>query len=122
MSDEDREFEGVRLSRKEDKKIEQLDLFELDDVIYTIPAKVGYNFTVKAMEVAATAGDRTAQLWALQELIGPKAYNALLEFDDLEEEDFEKILEVVDKVALGGSRGKGNRAQRRAQSRRRARD
>lgn len=93
-----------------DRKME--DLFSIDGVTYQIPVRVGANLTLGYLRVARTHGDASAIGWAAEKVLGEKAYLALMECDDLTQEDLEAVFSVVHTKIMGAmeaGKGKGPR-------------
>lgn len=91
-----------------DRKME--DLFSINGVTYQIPARVGANISLGYMKLARERGDMIAIGWAAEKVLGEQAYSALMECDDLEQEDLEAVLAVVHKKIMGAvevGKGKG---------------
>lgn len=90
-----------------DEEVETITLFTLDGVEYKIPTKVGHNITLQAMEVYVKSGSQdAAALWSLEYLLGAKGWQALKDFDELTEENFEQIMEVAENIVIGPGKKK----------------
>jgi hypothetical protein len=93
-----------------DRKME--DLFSIDGVTYQIPARVGANITLGYLRLARTNGDAAAIGWAAEKVLGEKAYTALMECDDLTQDDMDAVFAVVHVKIMGAmeaGKGKGPR-------------
>jgi len=95
-------------------EVEEVTLFVIDETDdggerteYTIPKKVKFNVTLQATEILAQRGEHAAGVWMLRELLGEDGYEALINFDDLERDDFNQICEIAANVVLGPAEGRG---------------
>ncbi len=97
----------------EDAPPEMVDLFSIDGVTYQIPSKPRVNVALKYLWQARTVGEDHAAGELLESLLGPKGFQALVEYDDLTPEQFANILGAAQKVTLGameaaqGNSGRG---------------
>lgn len=78
-----------------------LDLFSIDGVTYQIPAKPRVNIALKYLWHARQYGEDRAAAELLESLLGPKGFQALVEYDDLKPEQFMSILAAAQTVTLG---------------------
>jgi hypothetical protein len=83
------------------KKQDRVTLFTIDDVEYTVPAKPGVNVTLKFLnEMRKSNNEMFAAMALLETMLGAKAYNDLLEYDELQDEQLSAILEQVVALAM----------------------
>jgi hypothetical protein len=88
-------------SSKSAKEVEQIELFSLDGVSYTIPNKARVNVGLRFMKIMRDEGEQAASAWLLEELIGKEGFEALMNFEDLTPEALTTITEAAAKVVLG---------------------
>lgn len=93
------------------------DLFSINGVTYQIPARVGANISLGYMKLARERGDMIAIGWAAEKVLGEKAYTALMECDDLTNDDLEAVLGAVHLKIMGAMElGKGKDREVRTDS------
>lgn len=100
---------------------DRIELFRLSDDpadIFYIPAKVGPNVTLKYLRDVNRRGETAAMGALLERMLGREAFDALCEYDDLTEAEMDAIGKAVEKHVMGSGPLAGNRASRRAGSRR----
>lgn len=108
----------IEVTGKEHEKVHLFSIVEDGETKeYFIPKEAPYNLTLAALKVAANAGPLAAQIFAMEELLGEEGFNALLDCDELTEAQFDAIADHINKLTMGESKGKLNRASRRAQMR-----
>lgn len=98
------DFEPVRFvtKRPEDREpVERVVLFSLDDKDYTIPRKFPVSLGLKVIRTMRKRGQEIAMAELLEEVIGEDAYEALVNYPDLEDSDIERLMEIVQSLALG---------------------
>ena len=91
---------------------EMVDLFSVDGTVYQMPVKVGAGMALGYMKMTRTHGQDAAMGWALVNVLGTDAYDALTNCADLEVEDLEAIMKVVHDNVMGAveaGKGKGPR-------------
>lgn len=113
-----------KILKKTGKKPEMEHLFSIvetneetgedEETKYYIPKKVPYNVTLGALDVAANAGELAAEVFAMKEVLGEDGYEALLNNDELEEEDFDAISEQISQRVLGKSNRRSRRASKKS--------
>jgi hypothetical protein len=82
-------------------------LFELDGVKYLVPRKPGPNVALGYLRDVRNHGQEYARAGLLERFIGAEGMDALADYEDLTDEDLEKIWALVEKHVLGGvNRGK----------------
>lgn len=82
-------------------KVERVPLFVIDGVTYTIPKKPRPNIGLKYMRVLKKEGQEIAIAGLLEDMLGEDGYAALTECEDLTEEEFQAVMDLVSKLALG---------------------
>ena len=75
-------------------------IFELDDVVYDIPAAERADIALTYLEMIDQGDEEGAAYYLLTETLGTEAYRALKSVKGLTNEDFEGILLRVRAVAL----------------------
>jgi hypothetical protein len=80
---------------------DQVVLFSLDGKDYFVPAKIGPNVALAYMRDIRRNGVEHARAGILERILGREALDALADYDDLTEEDFEAVMKAVDKHVLG---------------------
>ncbi|MFG3051906.1 hypothetical protein ACGFZP_13275 [Kitasatospora sp. NPDC048239] len=88
-------FEPVRIGRKARPTDDGIVLFYLDDQPYRIPARISQGMTLEYLRLARTLGESAAAQRILERLLGPEAYEALEQSDDVREEEMDQILRAV---------------------------
>lgn len=86
---------------KQDTPVGAVELFRLGGQVHTIPEKARFNIALKYLWLAKVDGEVLAGQWLLEELLGPEGYQALMNYDDLTEEQFGTIMTAAQKVVLG---------------------
>lgn len=103
MSDKDN-TQPVVLGANKSGSEERIHIFTIDDVEYTMPAKVRPTVGLKYMRDLQRGVDaQVANANLLEAVLGTETYEALVDYDDLTEEEFNSIMEIVQLKALGGS-------------------
>lgn len=90
----------LRTSTSEEQ-VEVLPLFSIDGTVYSVPTNPSPAMGLKYMKLLRTQGSMIADGWALEEMLGTEAYDALSEFKGLTVEDLEQLKEIVGKHMLG---------------------
>jgi hypothetical protein len=88
----------IALKANKDRVEERIALFSIDGTEYTIPSRVRPNQGLQIMHVFRQQGETSGVSFMLETIIGTEGYNALMNFDDLEDEDLETIVEVAFKL------------------------
>ena len=88
-------------------KGERVALFIIDDVEYTVLKKPRPNIGLKYMRVLKEQGQEIAIAGLLEDMLGREGYVALTECEDLTEEEFEAVMALVQKLALGDREATG---------------
>jgi hypothetical protein len=107
------DFEPVRLTSKSDAPVSRIVLFYVDDEEYSIPKKIGRNHGLRYLQTMRKQGEAIAAQELLEILIGEDGYTALMECEDLEDEQLDQIMTRLRDMALGevedetGGKGKG---------------
>ena len=80
---------------------ELLDLFSIDDVVFTVPKRPRVNIALQYLDNLRRMGPVIADMMLLEKLIGEKGYKALSEYEGLKPEHLEKITDTVVQLTLG---------------------
>jgi hypothetical protein len=95
------DFEPVRLTSKSDAPADRVVLFYVDDEPYTIPKKISRGHGLRFLQTMRKQGEALAAQELLEVLIGEDGYEALMNCDDLEDDDLDKIMNRLRDEALG---------------------
>lgn len=96
----------VALKSKKDAaktKENTLTLFSIDDNEYSIPATIKPNRALQIMHVFRAQGESSGVSFMLETLLGKEGYDALINFDDLESDDLEKIIKIAFQMVAGAT-------------------
>lgn len=94
-------FEPLRLSSQAPEPPEMVDLFEIDDVMYSVPRKPRANIALQYLDAAERLGLGAAELFILRAMLGEDGYAALSRCDSLTEEHLAWVLETIQGLVLG---------------------
>jgi len=78
-----------------------VELFSLDGVPYTIPAKPRVNLALRYLWHAKQYGEDRAAAELLESLLGADGFEVLVNYDDLTTEQFDAIMTAATKYTLG---------------------
>ncbi len=98
---------------KPEQPDDEIELFSIDGVSYTIPAKPRVNVALKYLWHVRQYGEDRAAAELMESLLGPKGFQALVEYDDLTPDQFGQILTIAQQHVLGalesvrGNSGRG---------------
>ncbi len=92
---------AVRLATTGAHLSERVPLFYIDDQVYTIAAKPRPNVALRYMYTLKTRGEQIATAQLLEDLLGHDAYLALMDHDDLEQEQLTAIMQIAQKLTMG---------------------
>jgi hypothetical protein len=98
------EFEPIRFvtKRPEDREPEErVVLFSLDDAEFTIPRKFPVNLGLRVIRTMRRRGEAIAMAELLEEVIGADAYEALVNYPDITNDDIARLMQIVNDLALG---------------------
>ena len=100
----------VLKSRKREERdaeeIEVIHAFSIDDKEYFMPIKVDWHHAVRSLDIAAREGEASAVAYQLRTLLGEEGYRALIDFEDIDREDFQAICELANRIIMSSSEGK----------------
>jgi hypothetical protein len=109
----EQDFEPVRLNSKSETPIDRIVLFYVDDQEYSIPKRVGRNHGLRFLQTMRKQGEALAAQELLEILIGEDGYQALMDCDDLEDEQLDRIMNRLRDMALGEVEDEGGKAKGR---------
>jgi hypothetical protein len=95
----------------------QVELFRLSDDpedIFYIPSKIGPNVSIKYLRDVKKHGETYALAALMERVLGEEAMDALSEYEDLTEEEMDRIGKIIEKYVMGAGPLAGNRAARRS--------
>jgi hypothetical protein len=81
--------------------VETIPLFSIDGKEYRIPLVPSAAMGLRYLKMLRTQGEMVANGWALEEMLGTEAYDALANFKDLTPQDLAQLSEIVGKHMLG---------------------
>lgn len=96
---------------------QRIPAFSINGVVYSIATRPKTNAGLKYIHLARTKGQEIAVDFMLETLLGKEGYEALMDFDDLTEEDLTAVMNAASKIMLGaveGPKGKQSAASRRS--------
>ncbi len=88
-------------SRPAGDEPDPIELFSLDGVSYTIPAKPRANLALRYLYEAKSIGTDYAATNLLEALVGTDGYQALMNYDDLTGDQLQEVLDAAQKITLG---------------------
>jgi hypothetical protein len=91
----------IELTSETAGPIEEVELFSIDGIVYTMPAKVGTNVSLQYLRMVRTQGQEVALGWLLERVIGEDAYEALMNCDGLTPDALAQVMEVVRQHTMG---------------------
>ena len=80
-------------------------LFYIDDDEYTIEAHPSPARGLKYLHLMRTEGTDVATQYMLETLLGAEGYEALMNYDDLTDEQLEQVITAASKILLGAVEG-----------------
>lgn len=80
---------------------ERLPVFSIDGVEYTMPAEVPASMALRVLDTIRRLGQEAAVSYLLEEVLGPEAYQALLNCRTLKPEQLKAVVAVVQDHVLG---------------------
>jgi hypothetical protein len=105
------ESEILRLSTKDKgEPIKMVELFEIDDKPYSVPLKPSPTVGLKYLHILKHEGQQEAAYYMLSTMLGEAGYEALMNYEQLTEEQYNFVLGAALRIATGkNERPKGNR-------------
>jgi hypothetical protein len=71
---------------------------------YYARKEVGFNETLRAGKIYSERGEEAALMYSLERLVGTEGFEALMNYEELDQELFEEICEFASKVVMGPSK------------------
>lgn len=105
-------FEPVRIAADDDVVEERLPLFYIGDDEYTIPKHIPRGVALQYLRQAGELGHELATPPLLIRVLGEEAYTALEQSKALEDEQLERIVQLIIDLALGEGEKKEGKAGR----------
>lgn len=98
---------ALKSVKKDDKATEvaTITLFSIDGKDYSIPTEIRPNKALQVMHVIRTRGESSGISFMLETLLGTEGYEALLGFEDLKDEDLEKVIKIAFELVAGATEG-----------------
>jgi hypothetical protein len=99
-------------------KPERVPAFSINGITYSINVRPLTNAGLRYVHLARTKGNEHAIDFMLTTLLGEEGYEALMDYDDLTEEDLKAVVEGASKIMAGtleapkGKPSKGSRKSR----------
>lgn len=82
-------------------------VFSIDGKEYCMPGVIPGNTALRVLELIRVSGEVHAMAWAVPEVLGEKAWNALLNCPTIRQEQVNAIMEVVGEHVMGAVEGSG---------------
>lgn len=92
---------AVVLTSSPETLVDRIPLFSIDGVEYTIPAKPRMNVGLKYLWERRERGQDYAIPGLLMRLLGQEGFEALMDYDELDPEEFQQIVKLATGVTLG---------------------
>lgn len=86
---------------------DRLVLFELDGVKYYVPRRPGPNVALGYLRDVRRKGEQYARAGLMERFIGEAGMDALADYEDLTDQDMERIWSLVEKHVLGPMKATG---------------
>jgi hypothetical protein len=80
---------------------ERIPAFSINGVTYSILTRPKTNTGLKYIHLARTRGSEIAIDYMLETLLGREGYEALIDFDDLTEDDLKAVIDAASKIMAG---------------------
>jgi hypothetical protein len=104
-------------SAKNPRQDERVPAFRINGTTYSIATKPRTNQGLKYMNLSRTRGSAIAIDFMLETLLGTDGYQALMDFDDLTDDDLEAIIKAASRIMAGaieGPKGKQPRGSKKS--------
>lgn len=85
----------------EPQPVELIPVFSIDGVEYGMPAHIKRNLALKYLRMIRTRGQSVADAWMIEEVFGAEAFEALMNHDDLTDDQFAQVMAIVEGHVLG---------------------
>lgn len=91
----------IRLKSGGKKKPHRVPLFYIDDKMFTIEAKAKPNDSLRYLDIMRRQGQEAAIGFMMETLVGEAGWQALMDYDELTEDDLEQIIRAAQKIMTG---------------------
>jgi hypothetical protein len=108
----DLDFEPIHIEADDDIEEERVPLFYIGADEYTIPKHIPKGVALQYLRHASEVGHELATAPLLIRVLGEDAYTALEQSRALKEDQLEKIVDIIIKLALGKQEKEGKAARR----------
>jgi len=82
-------------------KDQRVDAFSINGTMYSILTRPKTNVGLRYIHLARTRGSEIAVDFMLEVLLGEAGYQALMDFDDLTEDDLKAVIDAASKIMAG---------------------
>lgn len=106
------DFEPIHIPADDEVVEERVPLFYIGTTEYSIPKTIPKGVALQYMRHAAEVGHELATAPLLIRVLGEDAYMALEQSKALDEDQLERIVDIIIKLALGNQEGKEGKAAR----------
>ncbi|HEY9353685.1 MAG TPA: hypothetical protein VIP28_10555 [Nocardioides sp.] len=106
------DFEPIRIDADDDVPEERVPLFYIGEDEYTIPKEIPKGVALQYLRHAAEVGHELATAPLLIRVLGEDAYTALEQSKGLKDDQLERIVDIIVKLALGKQEEKEGKARR----------
>jgi hypothetical protein len=86
---------------REHAQEKRVPLFYIDDVAYTVPAKPNPTMGLRYLHILKTEGQGQATYFLLTQMLGEKGYLALMNYEDLKQEEYDQVVNKATKIIMG---------------------
>jgi len=80
---------------------QRVDAFSINGTMYSILTRPKTNVGLRYIHLARTRGSEIAVDFMLEVLLGEAGYQALMDFDDLTEDDLKAVIDAASKIMAG---------------------
>lgn len=101
------DFEPVHIDADDDVVEERVPLFYIGDTEYTIPKEIPKGVALQYLRHAAEVGHELATAPLLIRVLGEDAYTALEQSKGLKDDQLERIVDIIIRLALGKQEKEG---------------
>ena len=94
-------IEPVVIDSSNVKVVDRIHVFTIDDVDYTMDGAPSPALALRMLEMIELKGEEAAMSYAMHEVLGDEAFDALKNCDAITTEQFEAIMEIVGDHVMG---------------------
>src|ERR1700733_9429126 len=88
-------------SKRPKREVKREPIFTIDEVEYTAPAEVPPHMGLKYLHLMRTEGQGAANYFMLMTVLGEEGYLALMNYEQLEQEEYDLVLKIATKKMIG---------------------